>query len=223
MAIIESYNNNPVPVTVEGPSVNVTVDNQPIGVIVEAQPINVAVTEQPVSVTVAEQPVSVNVEESALPEGASVSLLQEVINTNITGGINRILDSLENIRAYIARQEEAVSRFLDMRRSENLFYAGMLIEDDTVDTPIFMNPSMGAVTVQLQSRIESSPLDITIYTSNDMKKKSYFSAIESIKLNPGSYKCLSLEGTMKFIYIKISPVQLRATSFLDLSVQKKIF
>lgn len=225
MAIIYSVDNNPAPVLVENSQLNVNVDNQSLNVTVADQPVNVNVTNETTHVTLDDQPVSVNVEASALPEGASVSLLQETINNSIAGGFNRVLDLVEDLRATVVKQQEAITRFLDMTKSETLFQVdNMFIETEKLMTPVFMNPSKGPITIHFQLSKESSPLTVYIKTGSNMKELKSFSTIgESEKLVPGTYKCLNLEGTLKFLYIEVYPESLRAPSILNLSVQKKIF
>lgn len=166
----------------------------------------------------------VNVVESALPSGASTQLLQEVINTNITNNFARSQLTLDKTKEITAALYTLVSSFLDIDKPAILFESSNIEIEGELDTPIIMNSGMGAMLLHCSTDKNAVPLILTLYTSNNNSSKENFSVMdEKIRLIPGSYQRLNIPSSMKFVYIKISPVDVRATSKVSLALQKIIF
>ncbi|MBP5594705.1 MAG: hypothetical protein J6Y02_04925 [Pseudobutyrivibrio sp.] len=166
----------------------------------------------------------VKVVESVLPLGASTQLLQEVINTNITNNFSRTQLTLDKTKEISAALYTLVSSFLDIDKPALLFESENIEVENEMDTPVVMNSGMGAMLLHCSLDKEAVPMNLTLYTSMSNSSKENFSVMgEKIRLIPGSYQRLNIPSSMKFVYIKISPVSVRSTSKLSLALQKIIF
>jgi len=166
----------------------------------------------------------VNVVESALPNGASTQLLQEAINTNLTNNFARSQLTLDKTKEIVAAMYTLVSSFLDIDKPAILFESDEISVEGELDTPVIMNSGMGPMMLHCSTDKDAVPLTLTFYTSMINGPKENFSVMdEKMRLIPGSYQRLSIPSSMKFVYIKISPVDVRMTSKLSLALQKIIF
>ena len=166
----------------------------------------------------------VKVVESVLPEGASTQLLQEAINTNITNNFSRTQLTLDKTKEISAALYTLVSSFLDIDKPALLFESENIEVENEMDTPVLMNSGMGPMLLHCSLDKDAMPVNLTLYTSMTNSLKENFSVMdERIRLIPGSYQRLSIPSSMKFVYIKISPVSVRTTSKVSLALQKIIF
>lgn len=166
----------------------------------------------------------VKVVESVLPDGASTQLLQEAINTNITNNFSRAQLTLDKSKEISAALYTLVSSFLDIDKPALLFESENIEVENEMDTPVLMNSGMGPMLLHCSLDKDAMPVNLTLYTSMSDSSKENFSVMdERIRLIPGSYQRLNIPSSMKFVYIKISPVSVRSTSKLSLALQKIIF
>lgn len=166
----------------------------------------------------------VKVVESVLPQGASTQLLQEVINTNITNSFSKSQLTLDKTKEIAAAMYTLVSSFLDIDKPAILFESENIEIENETDTPVIMNSGMGPMILHCSIDKDSAPIVLNLYTSMHDGPKENFSAMdEKIRLIPGSYQRLNIPSSMKFVYIKISPVATRVTSKVSLVLQKIIF